>query len=38
MSTGTREGWWYDVQNLEDADYYTDEEAGHDISILFSAF
>lgn len=28
-STGTKGGWWYEIENLEDADYYTEEEAQH---------
>lgn len=38
MSTGTRDGWWYDVQNLEDADYYTDEEAEHLRAIALNGY
>ena len=29
LNTGTRDGWWYTMENAEDAEYYSDEAAGH---------
>jgi len=34
IDTGAKSGWWYKVQNLEDSDYYKNEEAENHIRAI----
>lgn len=38
LSTGTQDGWWYSVENLEDADYYSVEDAKHIRAIVTNGY
>lgn len=38
LSTGAQKGWWYRIESLEDADYYTEEDAAHIRAIVSNGY
>ncbi|MEE0109584.1 MAG: thioester domain-containing protein [Oscillospiraceae bacterium] len=38
LSTGTKDGWWYTMENVADADYYSETDADHIRAIAASGY
>ena len=38
LSTGTKSGYWYEIENLEEAGYYSEEDAAHIRAIALNGY